>query len=104
MACAIWLLPLPGGPRNRASSRRPTQPAVARSKTLSNRPDNPTLLRIYALYKQATLGDVQGEQPGFVDLVGRAKYDAWASLRGKSSQQAMIAYSALIDRLAEDDF
>ncbi len=78
--------------------------AVARSKTLSNRPDNPTLLRIYALYKQATLGDVQGEQPGFVDLVGRAKYDAWASLRGKSSQQAMIAYSALIDRLAEDDF
>lgn len=78
--------------------------AVARSKTLSNRPDNPTLLRIYALYKQATLGDVQGEQPGFVDLVGRAKYDAWAILRGKSSQQAMIAYSALIDRLAEDDF
>jgi acyl-CoA-binding protein len=78
--------------------------AVAKSKALSNRPDNPTLLKIYALYKQATLGDVQGEQPGFVDLVGRAKYDAWANLRGKSSQQAMTAYIALIDRLAEDDF
>ena len=78
--------------------------AVAKSKTLTNRPDNPTLLKIYSLYKQGTVGDVQGEQPGFIDIVGRAKYDAWAGLAGKSQESAMQDYIALIDRLAEDDF
>jgi acyl-CoA-binding protein len=78
--------------------------AVAKSKTLTNRPDNPTLLKIYSLYKQATIGDVEGEQPGFIDMVGRAKYDAWASLVGTSPEQAMQDYVKLIDRLAEDDF
>lgn len=78
--------------------------AVARSKTLTNRPDNPTLLKIYALYKQATEGDVSGEQPGFIDMVGRAKYDAWFRLLGTSPERAMQDYVALIDRLAEDDF
>jgi acyl-CoA-binding protein len=78
--------------------------AVAQSKTLTNRPDNPTLLKIYALYKQATVGDVEGEQPGFVDIVGRAKYEAWEGLRGVTAEQAMADYVALINRLAEDDF
>jgi len=78
--------------------------AVAKSKTLNNRPDNPTLLKIYSLFKQATVGDVQGEQPSFIDMVGRAKYDAWAALAGKSPESAMQDYIALIDRLAEDDF
>ena len=55
--------------------------AVADSKKLSERPDNMTLLKLYALYKQATEGDVQGKRPGFTDMVGRAKYDAWAAVR-----------------------
>ena len=78
--------------------------SVAKSKTLTNRPDNPTLLKIYSLYKQATIGDVEGEQPSFIDMVGRAKYDAWAALAGTPSEKAMQDYIALIDRLAEDDF
>ena len=52
--------------------------AVADSKTLDERPDNQTLLRIYGLFKQASEGDATGKRPGFTDLVGRAKYDAWA--------------------------
>jgi len=75
------------------------QDAVASSKTLSRRPDDQTLLKIYALYKQASAGDVQGERPGFFDFVGGAKYDAWAELKGKSTQQAKQEYVALIQRL-----
>ena len=57
--------------------------AVAESKTLVNRPDNQTLLKLYSLFKQATEGDVSGRRPGFTDLIGRAKYDAWAGLHGR---------------------
>jgi acyl-CoA-binding protein len=73
--------------------------AVADSKKLAERPDNATLLQIYALYKQATEGDVQGKRPGFTDMVGRAKYDAWAGLTGKSADEAMQAYVDLIESL-----
>ena len=73
--------------------------AVADSKKLPERPDNATLLQIYALYKQATEGDVQGKRPGFTDMVGRAKYDAWAEAKGKSADEAMQAYVDLIDSL-----
>jgi acyl-CoA-binding protein len=73
--------------------------AVAESKTLPERPDNQTLLRIYALYKQASEGDVSGRRPGFTDLVGRAKYDAWAGLQGTSADAAMQGYIDLIDSL-----
>jgi acyl-CoA-binding protein len=73
--------------------------AVAASKSLAERPDNATLLRIYALYKQATEGDVSGRRPGFTDLVGRAKYDAWAGLQGTSADAAMQGYIDLIDSL-----
>lgn len=73
--------------------------AVAASKTLSERPDNSTLLQIYALYKQATAGDVEGKRPGFTDMVGRAKYDAWAAVKGVARDDAMQRYIDLIESL-----
>ncbi|HIE57045.1 MAG TPA: acyl-CoA-binding protein [Anaerolineales bacterium] len=66
---------------------------------LPKRPDDKTLLRLYGLYKQATEGNVQGRRPGFSDFKGRAKYDAWARLRGKSSTWAMEEYLKLVDML-----
>lgn len=74
--------------------------AVAQSKTLSERPDNATLLKIYGLYKQATAGDNAEKKPGFSDLVGRAKWDAWNTLKGTSSDDAMQQYIDLIASLA----
>ncbi|VVE38846.1 acyl-CoA-binding protein [Pandoraea eparura] len=73
--------------------------AVAQSKTLPERPDNFTLLRIYALFKQGTEGDVSGARPGITDFVGRAKFDAWEMLKGKSKEEAQQAYVALVDEL-----
>jgi diazepam-binding inhibitor (GABA receptor modulating acyl-CoA-binding protein) len=69
------------------------------SKNLPERPDNMTLLKIYALYKQGANGDVTGERPGFTDMVGRAKYDAWAALAGTSQEDAQQQYVDLIDEL-----
>lgn len=74
--------------------------AVANSKKLSERPDNATLLKIYGLYKQATAGDVTEKKPGFGDMVGRAKWDAWNGLKGVSSQDAMERYIELIESLS----
>lgn len=74
--------------------------AFANSKNLSERPDNATLLRIYALYKQATLGDNAEKKPGFGDMVGRAKWDAWTSLKGVSAEDAMQQYVDLIESLS----
>lgn len=73
--------------------------AVADSKNLSERPDNMTLLRIYALFKQASAGDASGERPGMTDFVGRAKYDAWEALKGTSQEDAMQKYIDLIEEL-----
>jgi acyl-CoA-binding protein len=73
--------------------------AVAQSKTLPERPDNFTLLRIYALFKQGTEGDVSGTRPGMTDFVGRAKFDAWEMLKGKSKEEAQEAYIALVEEL-----
>lgn len=73
--------------------------AVANSKNLSERPDNATLLKIYALYKQATVGDNTEKKPGFGDMVGRAKWDAWNGLKGTSSDDAMQQYVDLIESL-----
>jgi acyl-CoA-binding protein len=73
--------------------------AVADSKQLPERPDNMTMLKIYALYKQSTVGDVEGSRPGFTDMVGRAKWDAWNELKGKPSDEAMEAYIELIESL-----
>ena len=74
--------------------------AVANSKNLSERPDNATLLKIYALYKQATTGDNAEKKPGFGDMVGRAKWDAWNNCKGTSSDDAMQQYIDLIESLA----
>lgn len=73
--------------------------AVADSKKLSERPDNMTMLKIYSLYKQATAGDVEGKRPGFTDMVGRAKWDAWNELKGQSADEAKQAYIDLIEEL-----
>ncbi len=73
--------------------------AVKRSKSLTKRPSNDTLLKIYSLYKQGTKGDASGKRPGIFDMVGRAKYDAWAKLKGTSTDQAQEKYIALIDGL-----
>ena len=73
--------------------------AVADSKDLPERPDNATLLKLYALYKQGSAGDVDGKRPGFTDMVGRAKWDAWNELKGQSSDEAKQAYVDLIEDL-----
>lgn len=73
--------------------------AVTAVQSLAERPDNQTLLRLYALFKQATEGDASGRRPGFTDLVGRAKFDAWAALLGTTREAAMAAYADLVDDL-----
>lgn len=73
--------------------------AQAESKTLPERPDNMTLLKIYALYKQGASGDATGERPGMTDFVNRAKFDAWAALKGTSQEDAMQQYIDLIEEL-----
>jgi len=75
--------------------------AVAESKRLIQRPDNSTLLKLYALYKQGTSGDAQGERPGVGDFIGRAKFDAWSGIAGTSSEEAMRQYVDLIDALKD---
>ena len=73
--------------------------AVAESKSLPEKPDNMTLLKIYALYKQASSGDAEGKRPGFSDMVGRAKWDAWTAVKGQSADAAMQEYVELIESL-----
>jgi len=73
--------------------------AVADSKSLPEKPDNATLLKLYALYKQGSGGDVDGKRPGFTDMVGRAKWDAWNELKGKAGSEAMQEYIDLIESL-----
>jgi diazepam-binding inhibitor (GABA receptor modulating acyl-CoA-binding protein) len=75
--------------------------AVTDSKSLPEKPDNITLLKLYALYKQGTSGDAEGKRPGFGDLVGRAKWDAWNELKGKSNDEAMQEYIDLVESLKE---
>lgn len=72
--------------------------AVADSKNLSERPDNATLLALYALYKQGSTGDNLEKKPGFSDIVARAKWEAWSKLKGTAPEAAMQQY---IDRIAE---
>lgn len=65
-------------------------------------PGNDLKLRLYANYKQATEGDVKGEKPGFTDFVNRAKYEAWAKLKGTSTDEAMAAYIKLVERITRE--
>ena len=73
--------------------------AVANSKKLSTRPDNATLLKIYGLYKQATVGDNGEKKPGFGDMIGRAKWEAWNGFKGTESDDAKRQYIELIQSL-----
>lgn len=75
--------------------------AEADVKKLSKRPSNDTLLELYGLYKQATVGDVTGSRPGMLDMVGRAKYDAWAKLKKTGKEDAMKRYIALVGTLTK---
>ncbi len=83
-----------------ADLKKQFEAAVANSKNLSERPDNGTLLKIYALYKQATAGDNTEKKPGFTDMVGRAKWDAWNGFKGIDSKGAMQQYVDLIESLS----
>ncbi|MBP8000920.1 MAG: acyl-CoA-binding protein [Chloroflexi bacterium] len=73
--------------------------AAADVQTLSKRPGNEALLDLYALYKQATIGDATGSRPGMLDMVGRAKYDAWVKLKKTSKEDAMKQYVAYVEKL-----
>ncbi len=73
--------------------------AMADSKNLSERPDNATLLKLYALYKQGSAGDNLDKKPGFSDMVARAKWDAWNQLKGLSQDAAMQQYIDLVNEL-----
>ncbi len=69
------------------------------ANNLTRRPDNDTLLKLYALYKQATSGDAAGERPGAFDFVRRAKFDAWSAVKGTSAEDAMQQYVDLVASL-----
>lgn len=75
------------------------QDAAKRVQTLKSRPSNDLLLDLYALYKQGSVGDVDGKRPGLLDVKGRAKYDAWAKRKGTPKDQAKAQYVALVERL-----
>jgi diazepam-binding inhibitor (GABA receptor modulator, acyl-CoA-binding protein) len=71
-------------------------------KNLDERPSNAMLLKLYALYKQGSAGDVSGERPGGFDFAGGAKYDAWTALRGQTQEQAQQGYIALVQQLLSE--
>ena len=83
-----------------ADLKKNFEAAAASSKNLSERPDNATLLKIYALYKQGSVGDNTDKKPGFGDMVGRAKWDAWNGLKGTAQDDAMQQYIDLIESLS----
>jgi len=83
----------------RSSLERAFEQASKDIQGLAERPDNDTLLRLYALYKQGSEGDVKGDKPGFFDFVGTAKYEAWAKLKGTPQEEAQKKYVDLVKKL-----
>lgn len=73
--------------------------AAKDAQSLPSRPNNDTLLRLYALYKQGSTGDATGKRPGMLDPVGRAKFDAWSGVKGMSKDEAKQAYVTLVNSL-----
>ncbi len=73
--------------------------AAKQVMNLTTRPSNDILLNLYALYKQATEGDVRGKKPGVFDLKGRKKFEAWEALKGKAKDSAQVDYIALVQSL-----
>ncbi len=94
-------LPPGGGPAEGIMSNIDARFSQAQSdvQELPEKPGNMTLLRLYALFKQATEGDVHGDKPGFADIVGKYKYEAWASLKGTARDTAKQQYAELVDSL-----
>lgn len=82
-----------------ASIKQQFEAATVDVKKLTSRPSNDEFLQLYAFYKQGSQGDVEGKRPGFTDMVGRAKYDAWAGVKGLSADDAMKKYVALVKSL-----
>ena len=85
-----------------ADLRKQFENAAAAVLKAKKDPGNDLKLRLYANYKQATEGDVKGEKPGFTDFVNRAKYEAWAKLKGTSPDEAMKAYIKLVERVTRE--
>ncbi len=79
--------------------RREFEQAAKDVQQLRTRPDNDTLLKLYALYKQGTEGNLSRTQPGFFDFIGTAKYEAWGQLQDVSEEDAMRRYIALVQQL-----
>jgi acyl-CoA-binding protein len=97
-ACCDARLPT-GSLRTMSDLKARFEQAAKDVQGLSERPDNETLLRLYALYKQGSEGDVSGPKPGFFDFVGTAKYEAWAKLQGTGQDEAMQKYIDLVGKL-----
>ena len=83
-----------------ADLKKQFEAAAADSKNLAERPDNSTMLKLYALYKQGSIGDNTDKKPGFADMVGRAKWDAWNGMKGTANDAALQQYIDLIKTLS----
>jgi acyl-CoA-binding protein len=101
-ACYKPLVPLFAPYRSAlmADLKKQFEDAAKKALNLKDRPDNDTMLKLYALYKQGAQGDVSGEKPGFFDFVGVAKYEAWAKLKGTAAEAAQKQYVDLVKKLA----
>lgn len=86
-----------------SAAMNPFEQAQQDVNTLSRKPSNDTLLKLYALYKQGSAGDVSGKRPGGFDFVGGAKYDAWEAQKGKAEEQAQQEYVELVQSLLAAD-
>jgi diazepam-binding inhibitor (GABA receptor modulator, acyl-CoA-binding protein) len=85
-----------------SDTKKKFEKAAEDVKKAKKDPGNEMKLRLYAHYKQGSEGDVAGDRPGFTDFVGRAKYDAWAKIKGMSQEDAMKAYIKLVDRVLKE--
>uniref|UniRef100_A0A3P9B753 Acyl-CoA-binding protein n=1 Tax=Maylandia zebra TaxID=106582 RepID=A0A3P9B753_9CICH len=74
---------------------------VEEVKVLKQKPNQQEMGDLYGLYKQATVGDINTERPGFLDFTGKAKWDAWNARKGLSKEEAMAKYVALVEELKE---
>ena len=79
------------------------QKASDESTQLSKKPDNMTLLKMYALFKQGSKGDADGKRPGITNPVARAKWDAWNNLKGMTQEDAMQEYIDTVEDLKAAD-
>jgi diazepam-binding inhibitor (GABA receptor modulating acyl-CoA-binding protein) len=85
--------------RNMSSEKETFELAANAAKSLPQRPDDQTMLKLYALFKQGSAGDVSGEKPGFFDFVGAAKFEAWGKLKGTGQEDARSQYVELVKKL-----